>query len=513
MRSASSARRGPPDSSDARLLRCVLTTASALALVACGTTVPATQRGAAAQGGNSLDGTGTGAAAGATASNAPATGVDTGSGPAATSPTAGGPQGATGAGSPAARTVGIGRAGLVNVGWVVLKSNASTGSSLGLSSSSTPDQTSYARIVIDWVNAHGGLGGRQVRPVFDHMDASGSSTLDQYGATACAIFTQDNHVDVVVDPTIGGGSPNLVSCLDAHHVVHVDTTGALDDDTTHLASHRLFLPVASVAVDTLASLEVSALAVQGFYSKGSTPGLITYDEPVFHAAVETVLKPQLKAQTGITLQDANITYLPRYSQISDVAPISAAVSNAVLKYQTQGVNRVIFLQNFSLATLIFMRTADNQHYYPHYGLSSNDSPQTLVGLAPASQLTNAVGFGFRPVYDVTSAQQLQPGRPKCIQIFRAKGLTFSAGDASEAAALRHCEGALVLKAAMDASAGTTGLPLAEVAETGLAGYRAATVLGISITRQHHDGVSIIRDLAYFGSCGCFRYTSAPLSIR
>jgi hypothetical protein len=58
-----------------------------------------------------------------------------------------------------------------------------------------------------------------------------------------------------------------------------------------------------------------------------------------------------------------------------------------------------------------------------------------------------------------------------------------------------------------------GLPLEQALETRLTSYRAASVLGIAMTRQHHDGVSVYRDLAWSGGCACFRYTSLPRRVR
>ena len=64
------------------------------------------------------------------------------------------------------------------------------------------------KMIVDYINKHGGIGGRQVAVV--EFKADSSSDASTGGQQACAAFTQDNKVDVVLDTL---GNDVLAACL------------------------------------------------------------------------------------------------------------------------------------------------------------------------------------------------------------------------------------------------------------------------------------------------------------
>jgi ABC-type branched-subunit amino acid transport system substrate-binding protein len=64
------------------------------------------------------------------------------------------------------------------------------------------------KAIVDYLNKHGGVGGRQLAAVYYKADSAADSSTS--GQRACAKFTEDNRVDVVIDSL---GNDVLSACL------------------------------------------------------------------------------------------------------------------------------------------------------------------------------------------------------------------------------------------------------------------------------------------------------------
>jgi hypothetical protein len=85
---------------------------------------------------------------------------------------------------------------------------------LGLQGLSNPDVGPAIRALASYANAHGGLGGRKLIPIYRFDDGSGSWSANYQAA--CEALTEDNHVFAVVSSVTAPQTEEFASCLAAH---------------------------------------------------------------------------------------------------------------------------------------------------------------------------------------------------------------------------------------------------------------------------------------------------------
>src|SRR5205807_9384867 len=88
-------------------------------------------------------------------------------------------------------------------------------------------------------------------------------------------------------------------------------------------------------------------------------------------------------------------YITVPQQVNALCDMSAAVSSAVTKFKSLGIDHVIVQDGPAGVfggtglTLEWMETAESQHYYPRYGQNSDNAPGWSV--LPSDQQDKAVG--------------------------------------------------------------------------------------------------------------------------
>src|SRR5205085_4856986 len=82
---------------------------------------------------------------------------------------------------------------------------------------STGDTKRENKIVIDDINAHGGVAGRKLEPVWHELDGASTATYDTLAQQTCDDWTQDHKVFVA----FAGGTESLLQCLHNRGVVAV----------------------------------------------------------------------------------------------------------------------------------------------------------------------------------------------------------------------------------------------------------------------------------------------------
>src|SRR5205814_6142712 len=98
-----------------------------------------------------------------------------------------------------------------------------------------PDNKPVFDAFVKDINSHGGLAGRQIQPVyFEYNTGQDPHTQD---AAACAKFTQDNHVFLVLGG-INSGAGELLPCLAQHDVPLL--TAATGGDARFFAQYHRY---------------------------------------------------------------------------------------------------------------------------------------------------------------------------------------------------------------------------------------------------------------------------------
>lgn len=303
------------------------------------------------------------------------------------------------------------------------------------------DWERYGQIVVDDINARGGMAGRKVAPYYFPWSISRSvregGNAGQAQA-ACSRWIQDHRVFAVVQ--LGFDNYELLDCLTKKQVglstvtnIEAKRYGGISD--LYFSYNAL--------LDRRAKTYVDGLDRQGFFGSEPTIGLVYGDDGLdYEHTANGALKAALAKRGFRVAATAAETEWTNFG-------------NAVLRFRTAGVDHVVFWM-FSPALTVpsFMQAAENQGYRPRYGISTAELPgATLRDLAPAAQLRNAVGPGWSPASDLLPAgyQREMSGSPtldRCMTVMR-KGGEETADPLAKAVQYGMCRFLWILDAGVD----------------------------------------------------------------
>jgi len=501
-----------------------------LSAVGCGTTVsdPA-QRQA----------TGAGADAGLGATGEQLTGPDGGSTPrpgGATAPDGGsaavGSVGPTGAVGPTTSTSGgpgqhlgggsvTGTRGPIKIGFMLIDFT-SVAHTFGFSGSA--DVFKGFKEMVGYLNKHGGLAGRQIKPDYYAIDGAGSDANTEY-QKACTHFIQDEHVDLVISD--GNFHPTFEACMAQAHLTHFDVS-TYGFDAKGQAQYPLYLTPTAFGVDryskALIDTAVGARMVSsgqriGVLIEGCAPNVRAYDD-VWVPVAESY---GLKVEAEQTLCN---------NGTADLGTETSQIQNAVLKFRSDGVTSVSFISfNEGFIAALFAQGAEQQKWRPHYLLTSVGLPERAVesqGSAlsvPPAQLPQMRGMGWTPVSDVghpppgSAAQQAQQALCKKMSPSQA-----GAADAPDAGVrrdflghfLRECDMLLLVRQMTALTGGSVALAdIRSVYGKALTSLVSASNLNgaYHVSGSRTDGVFAAAPFAYSGSCKCMEYTGRVRTFR
>ena len=492
-----------------RLIRLGLAITVGLALAACGTTVPGA--GGTGSGGDGLTAPSNGGpertpapgqSQGSTA-QLPATGADLPGTAGASAGLQGGlPTGSTSLG-PASSTTKLPP---IEIGTYYLDGGSGALAAAGFAGLVIPDNRPLFDAMVKHLNAHGGLGGRQIKPVEFKYSAGGSPQGQD--AAACAFFTQDHHAYLVVGG-ISSGAGELGPCLTKHGVPLIGANNG-GDERYFAANHRYIYEPGQANFTLGLSTLVRDLHANRFFMGSVKIGLVQYEGAVFDHAVEDGLKPSL-ARLGLKLTDSvKMTG-------TDNGSIASASAGAVLKFSAEGINRVVFMAPGGAAATYFMNAASSQDYRPRYGIWSADSPYVLAITAAKDQLANSMGVGYQPGLDVSSSQDPTDKTPEaraCLAFWDSVGQTDRSG-LNSPLKRAMCDGFATLQRAV--SAGPTTLTSTAALEAGYdaigSSFRPASTFAMRFGPGGHDAANGYRRLVYEVGCSCFVYTGTTRALR
>jgi ABC-type branched-subunit amino acid transport system substrate-binding protein len=482
--------------------------AARLALVAllaagCGTTVPLSSSGLPA---DSLGGLAPGSTVPSSAAGGQLSGSTTGgftppgSGPQAHGPV---PDGSATDGA----LIGPGDAlPPIEIGTYYLNGGNAALAAAGFAGLIIPDSKPVFDAFVKDINAHGGLAGRRIVPVYyEYNTGQDPHTQD---AEACATFTQDHHVFLVLGG-VNSGAGELLPCL-AKHDVPLISAATGGDERFFAQYHRYAYEFGQLNFTAGLRLLVSDLKTRGYLVGVKKVGLVQFPGAVYDHAVEDGLIPALH-DVGLKLDDRITT-----GSNTDNAAIASSSAGAVLKFKTDGVDLVLFMSPGGAPETYFMTAAQQQRYKPKYGIWSADSPTILATTAPHQQLSGSAGVGYLPGLDVASAQDptaQTPTAKACLQKGKRMGLDES-GLANPLIRATCDTVTSLLRAIAGDVQRTRSTSLLEQGFDALATrISPASTFGIRWARGHHDGANGYRQLVFSDDCGCFRYVGPTRLIR
>ena len=384
------------------------------------------------------------------------------------------------------------------VGTYSLNGGNSALSALGFGGLVIPDNKPVFDAFTRYINAHGGVGGRKIVPVYFQYSSGGDPQAQD--AAACATFTQDHHVDIVFGG-INSGAGQLLPCLAKHGVPLIGSGGG--GDASYFERYRDYdYEPDQMNFTTALRVLVEDMKRRDYLTDVHKVGVVQYPGDIYTNAVNDGLAPALR-KVGLKI-DARATT----GSTTDSGAIARAASAAELRFAAQGIDLVIFMTPGGAGELYFMTAASTQGYKPRYGIWSADSPFVLEKLASKGQLQNTIGIGYEPGLDVGAAQdptaRTKAGK-SCLALGRKLQLSESGlGNGLIRAA---CDDWLpILKVARrDPHALDSASNLAAALNALGSSYQSASTFAMRFTPERHDEAHGYRDLFYNYSCACYHY--------
>ena len=515
---------------DRRLLVAALV---ALAAAGCGTTVhgvgmtstsglggPGNESLSVAGGGNTAAG---GPAVGATGATDPVVPVGAGGGASAAAGGAGNVPATTG--QPLTQGVGV-TATKIYVGVAYTTNADAVNASIGGGALTSGDEKADAQAVIDDINAHGGVAGRKLVPVWATYDAESQETNANQDQAVCATLTQDNHVAAAIGI---GYTDTFLNCIEKSGAIDIASSN-IDPDQQYFRQHPYYFQIGTLSQDRMMTQLVRSLVRERYFSgwdstngkpatapAGAKVGVIGYDSPSWVRAEQHVLEPALRAAGyAVAPGDVRMVYTPQST--SDDARTLGEIQNAALQFRQDGVTHVVLLDTGGQFLIFFGKDAKSQHYYPRYGLESGSGMQGIydAGLVDADQLNGAMGFSWEPSIDLsaTAGDKYQNAATKhCLKVMKDRtGQTYDSTNAASLA-LGYCDEIyLFAKAAATAGPTINHVTLRAAIERLGYGFAPSFVPESFFGPNRHDGVEDGWDEAWDSQCRCTKFTTAAYRI-
>ena len=467
------------------------------------------------------DATGTGSSVGATTGlggAAAGSGTSTGLGAGSSSSTTGSSAAAGTTGGGALPVSGGGSIPATGPGWdakhvyigVTTQKDVNTAAqSVGAKGLDAGDQEAEVNAVAAYLNAQGGLFGRQIVPVFrDQSTVSTQQNPDAAGAATCSYFSTDRKVIALFNPVTLMDVDSFRACMAQHRIPLFSASVApVTQQIAHKYAPYFFQSVAPTW-DALAPAFVQGLKAQGYFASAwnTSSGSSLPGKPKIGLIHDnTPGGVQSAAVLAHALQAAGF---PAAQQFQYDSKNNSSLSSAVLQFRGNGIDHVLSPDSGLVA---FQLQATSQNYRPRYGVSSINAPVTFLQTnGGPSQNAGDVGVGWAPTLDVDDAHD--PGvvnstQRTCNDIMAKAKQNLTGKRLGRAVAYAFCDGLFLIAKGAAAGGGFQGVQIyngmLKVAPTFPSAFSFAPGLGPD--RLFVPGG--VRPLAYISSCQCFQYAS------
>lgn len=449
-------------------------------------------------GGTSADGSGA-PGSGATRSGAAGRGA---AGPSTSGPRVGG----AAAGSHGSDGPGV-TATTINVAGAYDPNAGAEDAALGLANANPGDEQAEEQAVVNYVNAHGGLAGRKVNMIWYKSRSDESSTQTQQGE--CATWTQDRKAFI-----LSGGSPLLDQCTAKAGGVGL-WEAIVGEDTALQHEYPTDVDLTGFSIDRGMAVTIAGLKKEGYFGQGAKVGIATWADPTYEYGIAHGAQPALSA-AGVGKVPVEYISVPQSYQ--DLGATSSAVSSAVLKFHSEGINHVILfdgpagVNSSGILCIEWMQQASSQHYYPKYGLNSTSGFSTGASDYPEKEMIGSEGVGWWPSWDLNSADYAALPQSKsqklCLAIEKKAKQPISNAN-QQSVAFGTCDFFFFLQQAFRDIHGPLNATTAMAAINAMGtSYKPDGAFGLDITSSQHSAAALVRNVAFVPSCTCYRYTSS-----
>ena len=352
------------------------------------------------------------------------------------------------------------------------------------------------------------LAGRPLKVVYKEVPVT-TTNYETELAADCALFTQDNHVDLVLSD-IGYYNKSLTACLDQAHVPQIEGGWGLTSDADFRSYADYYTP-GFPSYDFRFASVMSAGVSSGALKRGSHVGIVIEDCPQISGPAQSQLIPRAKA-AGLTVVTSSVTCTQGFQSAGQ---ISQQMQQAAFNFRAKGVQTVMFATYPTGVDLVFFtQYASSQGYHPAYWLDSlAEVPvASAAGQYPKDQYVNMKGTGWSTPMDQSQFSLARPEQKRCLQILRHQGVSVTR-PADYLLAESACDPFFLLEDALKITRGHTDhLSLRQGIEELGSSFQSGVLTGATQLRAgRHYGTAELALFGYIASCDCFRYSSTPRS--
>lgn len=369
----------------------------------------------------------------------------------------------------------------------------------GFNTASVGDQEAQVQALEDWVNDHGGLGGKQMDAVFRMYDAVTDSPAAE--EQLCNQITQDDQAFAVV--MTGQYQTNARPCYAQRSTLVLDASlYAMSQD--YFEEHSPYLWTASFPeYGAFVRSYVKVLDEQGFLEGQEGVGVVAADSPVNRDVIDSLAVPLFK--------DHGVEPEVAWIDTTDTGTLFQSLEQAAITFRSKGIERVVFLGGSRMASVFATIAGSQDGFKPRYAISSFDNPSFFVnnpGTIPADTMNGMVGIGFHPPQDVPDDQLAFPtgdAETECIGIYGDAGITFESRESARVA-LPYCDATRLLKLGADGIDGhLNAAAWAQAVDRDGADFQSAAGPGNALGGGGRAAIGGYRVLKYDEATGNFVY--------
>jgi hypothetical protein len=391
---------------------------------------------------------------------------------------------------------------------MVYPNNAAANASLGVSTSDSNDPKSVMNALVTGINKTGGLAGRRLSVNYFASD----STLSNYNTqaqAACAHFTEDAHIPVVLDVAYGNKF-GMAECLARHGVADfgLGTSDAVGDNKVGLYASPVWM---SSTRRYPAVLDV--LHSTGYLTSKNKIGVLLENCPDLDRAYNSAVRPEI---SRLHLVLADTAQIGCTSGFASAGPAAAATQAAVLRFRSSGVDRVLIVSDFEQVALeLFANAAASQGWRPGWMLSSAAETEVMRPNISKTQWPQLHGAGWSPRLDTDDPHQRATSADRrCLDLIKKGGIRVT-GLQNTYIATTECSTVFFLGAALQASGGDArGSALMAAVDSLGSSFSSPAVLDgrTFFGPDRHDGPAAVAPFAFVAQCRCLKYTGKPVAV-
>jgi ABC-type branched-subunit amino acid transport system substrate-binding protein len=367
--------------------------------------------------------------------------------------------------------------------------------------------------IVDYINANGGMGGRQVQPVIKSYLGSGDSPAQTQ--ELCSGYTQDEQVFAVVMD--GMFQTNGIPCYVAANTIIIDETLIAHDQQQFEANSPYLWSPTHPEYAGFMKAQLEAMNTAGFFTGNTGVSIVTSDDEVSRRTTETVVKPYL-TELGVT------RFIANFVDSTNISTLGQTSDAAIAAGRTGGYDRVIVVGGARIEA-VALSSQEAVNYPSRWSVSTYDNP-FFTENNPESITTSLrlgmTGLGYQPAQDVSSTQPppfpdpTNANQVLCTQIVNAAGATPPDNARTNwKNVLQYCDAAFFLKAALDQLADEETVNGEQFKEA-VAGIGDVYKSSITFSSQWGPGVFAgtngAQPLSWDEACLCFRYTGSTVTF-